>query len=49
MHAVTRIAGWKYKEGVSDEQKRFGSEGLLRIYGELAHLVNHPPKGMYTC
>lgn len=47
MPAVTRVAGWKYKEGVTDEQKRVNKEGLLRVYAELAHLVNHGPIGLY--
>ncbi|KZV63042.1 hypothetical protein PENSPDRAFT_758265 [Peniophora sp. CONT] len=45
MPAITRIAGWKHKEGTTDEQKRANKEGLLRIYTELAHLVNHGPIG----
>ncbi|KZV63054.1 hypothetical protein PENSPDRAFT_657640 [Peniophora sp. CONT] len=45
MPVVTRVAGWKYKDGTSDEQKRVNKEGLLRVYAELAHLVNHGPIG----
>lgn len=45
MPAVTRLAGWKYKEGVTDEQKRFAKDTLLKLYEDLAHLVNHSPIG----
>ncbi|VDB91709.1 unnamed protein product [Peniophora sp. CBMAI 1063] len=45
MPAVTRVAGWKYKEGVTDEQKRTTKDGLIKIYADLAHLVNHGPIG----
>lgn len=47
MPAVTRVAGWKYKEGTTDEQKRVNKDGLLRVYAELAHFVNHGPIGLY--
>ncbi|KZV63055.1 hypothetical protein PENSPDRAFT_224294 [Peniophora sp. CONT] len=45
MPAVTRLAGWKYKEGVTDEQKRFAKDAMLKLYEDLAHLVNHGPVG----
>ena len=48
MPAVTRLAGWKYKEGTTEEQKRQAKDDLLKLYVELAHLVNHAPIGMPT-
>ena len=46
MPAVTRVAGWKYNEGVTEEQKRTIKDGLLKTYAECAHLVNHGPAGL---
>ncbi|VDB91710.1 unnamed protein product [Peniophora sp. CBMAI 1063] len=43
MPAVTRLAGWKYTEGTSDERKRQARDSLLKLYTEVAHLVNHGP------
>ncbi|KZV63056.1 hypothetical protein PENSPDRAFT_758279 [Peniophora sp. CONT] len=45
MPAVLRLAGWKYKEGTTDEQKLVAKDGLIRLYTDLAHLVNHDPIG----
>ena len=46
MPAVTRVAGWKYNEGVTEEQKRTVKDGLLKTYTECVHLVNHGPAGL---
>ena len=47
MAPVTRFAAFKYKPGTTDEQKRQVLDGLIKLYEENAHMVNHGPVGKW--
>lgn len=46
MAPVTRFAAFKYKAGTTEEQKRRALDGLIKLYEENAHMINHGPIGV---
>lgn len=45
MAPITRFVAFKYKPSTTDAQKRHALEGLIKLYNDKAHLVNHGPLG----